>query len=447
MLTMAKTGGGHVFYWFPKPGSSIPLPKVSSAVGFAPWGWMISTGAYLEDINSRFWRALWNFALIGAFAIVLVSIIAFLISQSIASPVRALAAVTARIGLGQYKVEVPETDRSDEIGVLARAIRVLRDEAKAAERLRSEQERLNRVLRTVGAGNAVLFHSGEEGELVASMSKAIVDAGGYRMAWIGLAEHDEAKSVRPVAIAGNDDGWVSSTRITWGNTGDESLASVAICTGVPQVSDDIMSEGTMTSWRMAALERNFRSVVSLPMKGAAGVLGCLTIYADEPSAFSVAEVVSLLVDLANNLAFGIFAARERRRREEMEGQLNQAQKMEALGQLAGSIAHDFNNLLGAILGLAGFIVEDTGEDYTTKHHAARIIAAGQRGKTLIRQVLSFSRREDLRRECFSIAELVDETRALLIGRHPDHYSNVGSGERRWIHVGDGRPRPTAASAD
>ncbi|HEY0328212.1 MAG TPA: cache domain-containing protein [Rhodopseudomonas sp.] len=418
MLKLAKDGGGHVFYWFPKPGSRTPVRKVTSAIGFAPWGWTISTGVYLEDVDSQFWSALTNFALISIIAIVLVSIIAVFISESIARPVRSLAAVTARIGMGQYDIVVPATERADEIGILAGAIRVLRDEAKAAEGLRFEQERLNRVLRTVGAGNAVLLHSSEEQELASRMCQAIVDAGGYRLAWIGLAENNEIKSVRPMAIAGYDDGYLSSAQITWGNKGGEGPTGVAIRTGIPQINDDTLSDDKMTPWRTSAMERDLRSGISLPMHGPGGVLGCITIYADEPHAFSAPGTVSLLVDLANNLAFGIVGTRERRRREEMESQLNQAQKMEALGQLAGSVAHDFNNLLGAILGLAGFIVEDAGEDYSTKHHAARIIAAGERGKTLIRQILSFARRGDLKRECFSITELVDETRALLLATIP-----------------------------
>jgi signal transduction histidine kinase/ActR/RegA family two-component response regulator/HAMP domain-containing protein len=419
MLRLAQSGGGHIFYWFPKPGSDIPLRKVSSVIRVEPWGWMISTGVYLEDIDAQFWAALRDFALIGGGSIIIVSIIAFLISQSIAKPVRALAAVTARIGSGQYNVDVPATDRADEIGVLAGAIRVLRDEAKAAERLRTEQERFNRVLRTIGAGNAVLFHAVEEDELVARMCQEIVDIGGYRMAWIGLAEYDEARTIRPVAVAGHEDGYLSMARMTWADEPrGRGPTGIAIRSGVTQVNDCTADDATMRFWRNTALERGYRSSISLPMKGARGVLGCLTIYAGEPGAFSAIETVSLLEDLANNLAFGIRAARERRRREEMERQLNQAQKMEALGQLAGSVAHDFNNLLGAILGFSGFIVEDTAEDDPTRHHAERIIAAGQRGKTLIGQILSFARRGDLRRECFSITELVEETRTLLAATIP-----------------------------
>lgn len=100
-------------------------------------------------------------------------------------------------------------------------------------------------------------------------------------------------------------------------------------------------------------------------------------------------------------------------REDMERQLGQAAKMEALGQLAGSVAHDFNNLLGAVLGFAGFIAEDTPPGSSSHHHAGRIIAAGTRGKALVEQILAFARREDDTRENVFLAELVREIQTLL----------------------------------
>ena len=140
MIRLSKSGGGQVFYWFPKPGSDVPLKKVSSVVGVEPWGWMISTGIYLEDIEAAFWRSLTHFALIGLGCIALVSVIAYLLARSIARPMRALAQVTERIGAGQFDVEVPATGRADEIGILAGSIRLLRDEAKAAQGLRIQQK-------------------------------------------------------------------------------------------------------------------------------------------------------------------------------------------------------------------------------------------------------------------------------------------------------------------
>jgi signal transduction histidine kinase/CheY-like chemotaxis protein len=110
--------------------------------------------------------------------------------------------------------------------------------------------------------------------------------------------------------------------------------------------------------------------------------------------------------------------RERRRREEVERHLQQAQKMEALGLLAGSVAHDFNNLLGAIQGFAGFIAEDSAEDEPASYYAQRILTASKRGKTLIGQILSFSRQLEMKREVFVPADLIAETTALLTASVP-----------------------------
>ena len=139
LVDKAKAGGGHVFYRYPKPGTADSYRKVSSTLAFSPWHWVIGTGIYLDDVEAAFWGAIRQFLLIAGIATVVVSTIALAISRSIARPVRALAEVTGRIGAGEHGVEVPDTDRADEIGVLATAVRALRDEARAAEQLRAGQ--------------------------------------------------------------------------------------------------------------------------------------------------------------------------------------------------------------------------------------------------------------------------------------------------------------------
>jgi signal transduction histidine kinase/CheY-like chemotaxis protein len=101
---------------------------------------------------------------------------------------------------------------------------------------------------------------------------------------------------------------------------------------------------------------------------------------------------------------------ERRR---IEQEIQEARKLDALGQLSGGVAHDFNNLLGAILGFAQFIAEDSRADDPNRHLVGRILVAARRGKALVEQILTFVRRSEPARSCFKLADVVIETQDLL----------------------------------
>jgi len=108
---------------------------------------------------------------------------------------------------------------------------------------------------------------------------------------------------------------------------------------------------------------------------------------------------------------------ERRRaqqeRRALEERLRQAEKMEAVGQLAGGIAHDFNNYLGSILGAADCLRLDAPEGSQSKILAELIVGAAQRAAELIRKLMVFSRRQEPRRMPLSARRLVEEAVALL----------------------------------
>jgi nitrogen-specific signal transduction histidine kinase len=98
--------------------------------------------------------------------------------------------------------------------------------------------------------------------------------------------------------------------------------------------------------------------------------------------------------------------------QHLEEQLRQAQKMEAVGRLAGGVAHDFNNLLTAILGYAELLL-DADPSSEVKHSADEILKAGERAASLTKQLLAFSRKQVLQPKILDLNEVLAEIDGLL----------------------------------
>jgi two-component system NtrC family sensor kinase len=105
--------------------------------------------------------------------------------------------------------------------------------------------------------------------------------------------------------------------------------------------------------------------------------------------------------------------RQIRERDRVEEQLRQAQKMEAIGQLAGGVAHDFNNILTAILTNAENVTEQLGEGHALAYDVGEIAEAAQRGARLTRQLLTFSRKQVTSRKTVSLNVVVTELDSML----------------------------------
>jgi len=108
---------------------------------------------------------------------------------------------------------------------------------------------------------------------------------------------------------------------------------------------------------------------------------------------------------------------ERKRAEEekaqLEVQLMQAQKMQAIGTLAGGIAHDFNNILAAITGYTELALADVAEDNSIRQSLEQVLQAGLRAKNLIRQILSFSRQAKPEKKPVQLEAVVREALKFL----------------------------------
>jgi len=100
-------------------------------------------------------------------------------------------------------------------------------------------------------------------------------------------------------------------------------------------------------------------------------------------------------------------------RKRLEQQLLQAQKMEAVGRLAGGVAHDFNNILTVIKGYSGMLVATAGDDEDLLDSAKEIYEAGQRAEALTRQLLAFSRKQILKPEIINLNTILDGMQKML----------------------------------
>jgi signal transduction histidine kinase/CheY-like chemotaxis protein len=127
-----------------------------------------------------------------------------------------------------------------------------------------------------------------------------------------------------------------------------------------------------------------------------------------------AHWIPLQEDLYLHYAFDITARKETERTQKnLEAQMTQAQKMEALGTLAGGIAHDFNNILGAMLGFAELAFWELPEDSKGRPYLENLLKAGDRARNLVKQILSFSRREKVDRQPLALTPIVKETLKFL----------------------------------
>ena len=298
---------------------------------------------------------------------------------------------------------------------------------------------LNRQLRAISDCNQILLRAEDEWTLLDGFCHSVCEEAGYSLAWVGYAENDVDRSIRPVAWAGYNVGYIKDAKLTWAD-GDErgqAPAGIAIRTGEMCYSQDFSTDPKMALWQESAFYRGYRSGIALPLKDEGGkAFGSLNIYSGEPHAFPPDEI-RLLEELSNNLAYGItflrariergLAEREiRRLNAELErrvalrtAELESANK--ELEAFSYSVAHDLRAPLRHINGYVDLLTSCCRDSLPEKgsHYLDTIADSAHRMGLLIDDLLRFSRtgRVEMHREIVDMNRALEDALALLRPGH------------------------------
>ncbi|HEX5539932.1 MAG TPA: PAS domain S-box protein, partial [Methylophilaceae bacterium] len=215
-----------------------------------------------------------------------------------------------------------------------------------------ELQRVNRALKMLTASSEALVRGHDEMQLLKEICQLALTIGGYKTAWVGYAHDDAEKSVRMVTYAGNasDAEYLESLNISWSATTLAGMgpAGRAIRSGLPVICEDI-SQDSMFLWKQQAMAKGYRIAICLPLRDKSHTFGLLVLYGGEARSVP-ADEVSLLQQMADDLAFGILSIRAREEQQKLQSAVLRVSSSVAVSSgriFFENLAHSMAEVLGA----------------------------------------------------------------------------------------------------
>ncbi|MDQ0320618.1 methyl-accepting chemotaxis protein [Pararhizobium capsulatum DSM 1112] len=416
--TVQANGQGFVDYYWPKPGADEPVLKYSHVAGFAPWGWIVGTGVYADDLAAMFRERLIQVAMICGLAAIVILLAAFGIVRSVVKPVERLKIAMRDIADEKVEHEVPETDRGDEIGQMALVLVELRNSVKERIDLRGREIERQSQLDGERCGNEQRNRASAESQAdaMATVGGALEKlATGDLTAEIGKIspEYGKLRDDFNTAVAALRDviGSIShSTDVVNGSAGDISQAANNLSRRTEQQAaaleetaaalDEITSTVKSASERAAEAREMVTETKASAAKSGGIVRNAITAMGRiEGSSSQIGQIIGVIDEIAfqtNLLALnaGVEAARAG---EAGRGFAVVAQEVRELAQRSANAAKEIKTLISASAGevqTGVSLVKATGEALVeiealvnrVNDHVASIATAAREQATGLQEV-------------------------------------------------------------
>ena len=144
MVDRAAEGGGFVPYQWEKPGSDVPVDKISYVAPFDAWGWIIGTGIYIDDVDAAFLDNVVTLSGLVVAVILVIGATSMGIARGISRPALNITGAMRKLAGGDLEADVPAVGQKDEIGQMAQAVLVFKENAVENRRLQAEQAETER---------------------------------------------------------------------------------------------------------------------------------------------------------------------------------------------------------------------------------------------------------------------------------------------------------------